>query len=156
MKKTLIATVSLLTSLSASVSAFAASPNYSVLSQSDMNMEKFHKCICDSWKSTGATDAQNNDAKAFIEIAKTAWANHKDAIRQGKQDLVRTWSAYPISVTDVEASEMALHDHIVPVHVAMRDSTVSILNLLTADQRKTFDDTFYDCIDSGNDSLSLK
>ena len=148
--------VGLLAGLSVSVSAFAASPNYSALSQSNMNMEKFHKCICDSWKSTGPTDAQNADAKPFIQIAKDSWAEHKDGILKGKQDLVATWSAYPISVTNVETAEMALHDHIVPVHVAMRDSTISILNLLTAEQRQTFDTSFFDCIDQGGPSVSLK
>lgn len=146
----------LIASLLLSVSAFAANPEYLNLAQTSNHWEHIHQCLCDSWKAAKPTDAQNADAKPFIQIAKDSWAQHKDGLIQGKKDLRAAWSAYPISASEVEKAEIALHHCFVPLHIAMRDSTISILNLLSADQRKDFDKSFTDCTGDDDDFLSLK
>ncbi|MEO5968331.1 MAG: hypothetical protein ABIQ95_00265 [Bdellovibrionia bacterium] len=151
MKKSLL----LIASLLLSVSAFADSPNFSMLGDSEMDMDKFHQCLCDSWKKADPSKDQNSEAKAFIGRAKETWDHNKVAVKTAKKELIAAWSHYPIFASDVTCAEYNLHQAIIPVHTVMRDSTLSILNILSGDQRKAFDRSFKRCIkDNHEETLS--
>jgi hypothetical protein len=143
MKKSILFVFSLLLSVSAS----AATPSFAVLHHHS-DFDKLHKCICKGWQDAKPSDAQKSDSEAFIKIANDSWNEHKDGIKSSKKDLMDAWAAYPINESDVTSAEKALHEHICPVHIAMRSSTISILNLLSADQRKDFDKSFNTCYET--------
>jgi hypothetical protein len=131
-----------------SVTASAANPDYSILAQSAMNPKHFQQCLYKMWMAVSPTDAQIDNAMPFFRKAKNSWVQSRDGITKDSKDLIRAWSAYPISTSDIEKIEIALHDKIIPVHIGIRDNTIAILNLLTAEQRKAFDRSLFNCIGS--------
>ena len=136
-----------------SVGALAASPDFSVLAQKQ-SLEapghgpdnKMHECAKNAWQATNPSEDQNHQACDFMHAAKAVMDEHKDAIHDGMHNLFAAWSQHPISKDAVKSAEMALHDHIVPVKEAIEDAQINTLNLLSNEQRSTFDHTFFECL----------
>jgi hypothetical protein len=120
--------------------------DFSIFSPAETHWDKIHKCICDAWKDAEPTDDQNEAAKPFMEAARKTWNLHKDAIEGAKQELTAAWHAHPISESDVKGAEDHLLFDMIPVHIAMRHAAISVINLLTDDQRSDFDDSLKDCL----------
>jgi Spy/CpxP family protein refolding chaperone len=129
-----------------SVAAFAATPNFSVLNYDGQDPGQGPgKCIQAAWASTNPTDDQNNQAKSFMDAAHAVFQQHGDSLKQDFQALKTAWAAYPIVKADVVTAETALQNDLPAVKEAMEDATINTLNLLSADQRKTFDAAAKDC-----------
>jgi hypothetical protein len=133
-----------------SASAFAMSPDFSQFDQQDPSQgggdhDHMGQCIKASWEAANPTDDQNAKAKDACTEIKSVVDKHKDALKADFKALMETFKAYPIVQGDVVKAETALGGEFMPIHDAVRDGAISILNLLTADQRKAFDAAFMEC-----------
>jgi hypothetical protein len=129
-----------------SVSAFANSSGDFDYSQSNSSMKKLHTCIKGGWAASKPTDQQESDSKAFIQAARDSWEQNKEAVISAKKDLIAAWSAYPIVAEHVATAETDFQTALAPVKTAMRTSLIGVLNLLSNDQRKAFDQSFMSCM----------
>lgn len=109
-------------------------------------LNSHHKCFCNSWKAAQPTPEQNAAAGAFVEAIKTVYHEHKEAIHKAHSDVVMAWSTHPVSKAAVIASGVELKLHMTPVMESVRDNSIEMINLLSADQHTTFSATFTDCI----------
>jgi hypothetical protein len=143
MKKILLALTLLI-----SPTAFAADMDFTAFNDAHHpGMRKMHRCLKKSWKATNPSDQQSDGAKRFMDEAKAVKDQHKDAIHSAMEAMKTAWSKHPIVQAEVVAAEDSLREHGMPVRAAFRDAGINTLNLLSAEQRTTFDHTFKDCID---------
>jgi len=140
----------LLAGLVLSASAFAGSPDFSAINDGGHGRD-FEKCAHQAWNSTNPSDDQNTQAKAELEKIKAVYDANKEAIDAGKADAKAAWESYPVDRDQVIATEEALTAAVKPVREAHRDGMITILNLLSAEQRATFDASLKECMGSGDD-----
>lgn len=143
--------------LGLSMGSWANTPDFSVFSQKTTlecprhghgqdPRNKVHECMKNSWVAAAPSDEQNKQARDFMIEARTAIESHKEAIHSGIQNIFAAWSKYPISKEEVVAAEAAVQPEFAAVKDAVQDARIGVLNLLTQDQRTTFDQTFTACI----------
>jgi hypothetical protein len=131
-----------------SPSAFAQSIDFSAFDKADHpDMRKMHQCLKKSWNAATPSDQQKEEAKRFMDEAKAEKDLHEDAIEAAMEAMKTAWGKYPIVQAEVVAAEDALREQATPVKAAFRDAGINTLNLLSAEQRETFDSTFKSCID---------
>jgi hypothetical protein len=107
---------------------------------------KMGACMKEAWAATKPSDDQNKQAGAFCETAKAVIDANKDAAKSAMQGLMTEWMKQPVSRDGVIAAEGTAETAFAPIKGAVRDTKISILNLLTADQRKAFDQEFIECL----------
>jgi hypothetical protein len=141
-------------SLILSYNAFAVESETSIFEATNImhfDYKLLHKCLKSSWKAASPNEDQKSEAKSLVVGAKDVLAEHKDALKKDKKELMRAWFEYPISTQKVEDAERALRKDIVAVHSAYRDAKINALNLLTSDQKGTFNSTFKSCFKKTGD-----
>ena len=147
MKKLLILCATLV-----SFPAFAVtSPDFSSLEDSHQQMmapqKKMHRCIKRGWRAARPSEEQKAQAETLMADAKAVLAEHKDAIVSGVQAMKDAWKKHPVSRDEVVAAENALKEQIMPVKEAFRDAGIEVLNLLSGEQRTSFDAAYTGCIE---------
>ena len=140
--------------------AFAGSPDFTAFNLDDATPPapapapapghphggKLHQCMRQAWKMSSPTQDQNKAAHDFVAAVRAVMTQHKDGLHQGMTALKAAWKKYPIAKDEVVAAEASFHEHMMPVKEAVRDAHIGILNLLTAEQRGTFDAAFTSCM----------
>lgn len=134
-----------------SVPAFAAIPDFSVLSevqkfQMPRDGGEIRACFKSAWAAANPAREQNERAREELTAMKTVFEENRAALEGGLMGLLGAWKAHPVSIDDVKAAEEALKTAITPVHEAVRTGSANVLNLLTAEQRSVFDDKLLDCL----------
>lgn len=138
----------LLSVLFVSSSAFAASPDFSVLKYLDGGHggDKGSECGHKAWTATNPSEAQNAQARENFARAKAVCEEHKEGMHQAMQAMHAAWIKHPIVRDEVKSAGMQLHEHMMPIQIAVTDARIDTINLLTSDQRNVFNRTMMDCM----------
>jgi hypothetical protein len=143
------AVLSLVFSLGAYQAANAAeSPDVSLFGIPEgirFDHTQLHQCLKQAWKQATPTDIQRGEAKTLVQGARDVLTAHREALQKAKQDLLTAWSKFPIVHQEVMDAENALKNEMMVVHSAFRDAKINALNLLTQDQKNTFNQSFQSC-----------
>lgn len=122
--------------------------DYSAMANEGGHDNKMHQCVHKGFESAKISEEQHKQIHGYMMNAKNVMKEHKEAIHNGMQSMMTAWKKHPISKDEVVAAEGNLQQHMTPVKVAMRDSMIDSLNVLSADQRKDFDSAFASCMKS--------
>ncbi len=137
-----------------SLPALAHNPDF--LSHGDMGRDfgrhhqKMRECIKSSWDAARPSEDQETKAKALFTAAKGVLDQSRNDIMKDKEALKSAWKKYPISKDEVTTAEMTLSTEMKPVKDAFRNAGIDALNLLSSEQRKSFDTAFEACIKNQN------
>ena len=107
---------------------------------------KVHDCVLEGWMAAGTSDDQTAQAQKVLNDARGVLGTQQAAIETGITNLNAAWAKYPVDATEVMTAEAALDKEIKPVKESFRGAAISVLNLMTADQRKLYDADFATCI----------
>ncbi|MFZ9594559.1 MAG: Spy/CpxP family protein refolding chaperone [Bdellovibrionia bacterium] len=141
MKNKLLVTLGLFLSLSAS----AAEPEFAIFGRMVSHMQNLRECLKEGWQAAVPTEAQKNEARTLVQTTRGLLKAQKEGIRKARKDLFTAWSKSPVVPSEVEEAENRLRTDMVPVHNVIRENMVSVLNLLTPDQKLLFNDAFKSC-----------
>lgn len=103
-------------------------------------------CKRAGWEAAQPTAEQTEKAKEIIQSVKSVVQQNREAIHAAKKGVFEAWKKHPISKEEVKAALHALHEAKKPVKEAILDARISILNLLSDQQRTAFDHAFIECV----------
>ncbi|MGE0616404.1 MAG: hypothetical protein AB7P04_12260 [Bacteriovoracia bacterium] len=127
-----------------SSAAFAETVDFADLKENGAG--KVHECMHEAWKAADTSDEQNNKAGEIIAGARDVMKKNKEAIQKAMKGMMVAWKAHPISRDAVIAAEKGLMEAGAPVHGAIRDAQVGVINLLSKEQREVFNEVFMECV----------
>jgi hypothetical protein len=131
-----------------SLSAMAYQPEFPTFVDfaNHLMPQKLHDCMVEAWLAAGTPDDLTAQAQKALIDARGVLGSHQAPITSAIDRLNAAWAKYPVSPLDVGLADMILRHEIEPVQRAFSTAALTVLNLMSADQRKLYDADFKVCI----------
>ena len=131
-----------------SVSAMAYQTEYPTFAAfaNHLMPQKLHDCMVEAWLSAGTPDDLTAQAQKALIDARGVLAANQVTITAGINRLNAAWAQYPVKSLDVGIADFILRREMEPVEKAFSAAALTVLNLMSADQRKLYDADFAVCI----------
>lgn len=105
-----------------------------------------HQCMRDAWMSTHPTTEQNQAARQILMGAHDAVKDQVPALREAMRGIHSAYAKHPIVKVEVVAAETQLKTIGEPVHAVVRDARIDVINLLSNEQRNSFNQSLKNCL----------
>jgi hypothetical protein len=104
------------------------------------------KCYGKAFRATKPSDEQKESAQAVHEAIKKVFEDNKSAMEAAASDYMAAMMNHPIVMDEAVAAAHALGEAVHPVQAAIFTGAITIVNLLSADQRAIFDRVIHRCM----------
>ena len=104
------------------------------------------KCFAKAFMATRPSDEQKEKAHAVHEDIKKVFEDNKSAIQAAVSDYETAMMKHPIVMDDAVKAAHALGEAVHPVQAAVFTGSITIVNLLSDDQRDVFNRVMRRCM----------
>ncbi len=104
------------------------------------------KCFAKAFRATEPTDEQKESAHAVHEAVKKVYEDNKSAMEAAGSAYMAAMMKHPIVMEDAVAAAHTLGEAVHPVQAAIFTGSITIVNLLSEDQRAIFNRVMHRCM----------